>query len=94
VKDNLARTVPLVIHLVSIVGRRSEGKAPDAWLFAAPEGDPLRESNWKRSIGWAAATAAIGHNSGAIPGSEPAMIPEPFLQSSSALRRDAKLCVF
>jgi integrase len=40
--------------------RWSEGKPPDAWLFAAPEGGPLRESNWKRSVGWTAATAAIG----------------------------------
>jgi integrase len=59
-KNNRARTVPLVMHLVPIVGRWSERKAPDAWLFAAPEGGPLRESNWKRSVGWAAATAAIG----------------------------------
>jgi integrase len=59
-KNNRARTVPLVMHLVPIVGRWSEGKAPDAWLLAAPEGGPLRESNWKRSVGWAAATAAIG----------------------------------
>jgi integrase len=59
-KNNWARTVPLVMHLVPIVGRWSEGKAPDAWLFAAPEGGPLRESNWKRSVSWAAATAAIG----------------------------------
>jgi len=48
------------MHLVPIVGRWSEGKAPDTWLFTAPEGGPLRESNWKRSVGWAAATAAIG----------------------------------
>ena len=40
--------------------RWSAGKAPDAWLFAAPEGGPLRESNWKRSVGWAEATAVIG----------------------------------
>ena len=47
-KNNRARTVPLVLDLVPIVDRWSEGKAPDAWLFAAPEGGPLRESNWKR----------------------------------------------
>ena len=58
-KNNRARTVPLV-YLVPIVDRWSEGKAPDAWLFDAPEGGPLRESNWKRSVDWAAATAAIG----------------------------------
>ena len=36
------------------------GQGPDAWLFNAPEGGPLRESNWKRSVGWRAATAAAG----------------------------------
>jgi integrase len=59
-KNNRARTVPLVMHLVPIIDRWSAGKAPDTWLFAAPEGGPLRESNWKRSVGWAKATAAIG----------------------------------
>jgi integrase len=29
-------------------------------LFAAPGGGPLRESNWKRSVAWSAATAAVG----------------------------------
>ena len=28
------------------------GKEPEAWLFAAPGGGPLRESNWKRPVGW------------------------------------------
>jgi integrase len=59
-KNHRARTVPLVADLVPIVDRWSERKTPDAWLFAAPEGGPLRESNWKRSVGWAAATARIG----------------------------------
>ena len=59
-KNNRARTVPLVVDLVPIVDRWSAGKAPDAWLFDAPGGGPLRESNWKRSVGWRAATAAAG----------------------------------
>jgi len=29
-------------------------------MFEAPGGGPLRESNWKRSVGWSAATAAVG----------------------------------
>jgi integrase len=29
-------------------------------LFNAPEGGPLRETNWKRSVRWSAAIAAIG----------------------------------
>jgi len=62
-KNNRTRTVPLVLDLVPIVDRWSAGKAPDAWLFSAPEGGPLRESNWKRSVGWSAATAAA-----AVPG--------------------------
>jgi len=40
--------------------RWAAGKPPDAWLFDAPEGGPLRESNWKRSVGWSAATSAVG----------------------------------
>ena len=70
-KNNRARTVPLVVGLVPIADRWSAGKAPDAdrwsagkapdaWLFDAPEGGPLRESNWKRSVGWRAATVAAG----------------------------------
>ena len=59
-KNNRARTVPLVMDLVPIVDRWSIGKAPGAWLFEAPAGGPLRESNWKRSVGWSGATAAIG----------------------------------
>ena len=59
-KNKRARTVPLVDELVPIVDRWSAGKAPDAWLFDAPKGGPLRESNWKRSVGWSAATAAAG----------------------------------
>jgi integrase len=59
-KNNRARTVPLVLDLVPIVDRWSAGKAPDAWLFNAPEGGPLRESNWKRSVRWSTATSAAG----------------------------------
>lgn len=59
-KNNRARTVPLVLDLLPIVDRWGAGKAPDAWLFSAPEGGPLRESNWKRSVGWSAATSAAG----------------------------------
>jgi hypothetical protein len=59
-KNNQARTVPLVMDLVPIVDRWSVGKASDAWLFEAPGGGPLRESNWKRSVGWSGATGALG----------------------------------
>jgi integrase len=59
-KNNQARTVPLVVDLVPIVERWSAGKFSDSWLFGAPNGGPLRESNWKRSVGWSAATSAAG----------------------------------
>ena len=59
-KTNRSRTVPLVVDLVPIVDRWSMGKPSDAWLFEAPHGGPLRGSNWKRSVGWAAATSAAG----------------------------------
>jgi integrase len=59
-KNHRARTVPLVAELLPIVDRWSAGKDPDAWLFAAPGGGPLRESNWKRSVSWRAARMAAG----------------------------------
>lgn len=59
-KNKRARTVPLVDELVPVAARWSAGKAPGDWLFAAPEGGPLWESNWKRSVGWRAATVAAG----------------------------------
>ena len=59
-KNKRARTVPLVAELVPIVDRWSAGKEPGAWLFAAPRGGPLRESNWKRSVGWRAVKASAG----------------------------------
>ena len=52
--------MPLVVDLVPIVDRWSAGRAADGWLFSAPGGGPLRESNWKRSVGWSTATAAAG----------------------------------
>ena len=59
-KNNRARTVPLVVDLVPVVDRWSAGKAQGDWPFGAPGGGPLRESNWKRSVSWTAATAAAG----------------------------------
>lgn len=59
-KNNRSRTVPLVAGLVPIVDWWSAGKTPDGWLSNAPDGGPLRESNWKRSVGWSATTAATG----------------------------------
>ena len=49
-KNKRARTVPLVPVVVPIVDRWSAGKSPGEWLFAAPAGGPLRETNWQRSV--------------------------------------------
>ena len=35
-------------------------KSPSEWLFAAPAGGPLRETNWQRSVSWREAKATIG----------------------------------
>jgi integrase len=59
-KNRRARTVPLVAAVVPIVERWAAGKQPGDWLFHAPEGGPLRETNWKRSVRWREAVTAIG----------------------------------
>jgi integrase len=59
-KNNRARTVPLVADLVPIVTDWAAGKRPADWLFAAPAGGPLSEANWKRSVSWTKAIAALG----------------------------------
>ncbi len=61
-KGRRARTVPLPAEAQQIVDGWAAGKATDDWLFPAPHGGPLSESNWKRSIGWPHATAAIGRS--------------------------------
>lgn len=60
VKNHKARTVPLVEALVPIVESWSAGKGSDDWLFRSPGGGPLSHANWKRSVRWSEAVAAIG----------------------------------
>lgn len=59
-KSRRARTVPLVDVLVPVVDRWAESKSARDWLFQAPRGGPLSESNWKRSVRWLQATKEIG----------------------------------
>lgn len=59
-KGRRNRTVPLPPDVVPIIERWSRGKVPTAWLFEAPEGGPLSESNWRRSVRWTACITAIG----------------------------------
>ncbi|OIJ25224.1 tyrosine-type recombinase/integrase [Nocardioides luteus] len=60
-KGHRARTAPLVDELVPIIDRWCEGKKPGDWIFDAPQGGPLHERNWKRSIGWSKAVKKIDH---------------------------------
>jgi integrase len=52
--------VPLVPELLPLLDRWSANRGPSESLFAAPEGGPLRESNWKRMVDGTSGTAAIG----------------------------------
>ena len=54
-KNKRARTVPLVDDLVPIVDRWAGDQVNAAWLFHAPQGGPLSEGNWKRSVRWSVA---------------------------------------
>lgn len=44
-KGRRARTVPLPAEAHEVVQRWADGRAADEWLFSAPEGGPLSESN-------------------------------------------------
>ncbi|WP_409482778.1 tyrosine-type recombinase/integrase [Arsenicicoccus dermatophilus] len=55
-----ARTVPLPAAAREVVERWAAGRSPSDWLFAAPRGGALAESNWRRTVGWSGAIAAIG----------------------------------
>jgi integrase len=60
-KNRRSRTVPLVSELHPLVERRANGRAATDWLFPAPGGGPLRESNWKRTVHWSEAVAKLGY---------------------------------
>jgi integrase len=60
-KNRRARTVPLVADLHDLVDRWVGDRAPEEWLFHAPNGGPLRESNWKRAVGWSSSVAQLGY---------------------------------
>jgi integrase len=60
-KNRRSRTVPLLEELHGIVERRAAGRAAGDWLFPAPAGGPLRESNWKRTVRWSQAVETLGY---------------------------------
>ncbi|WP_162529274.1 tyrosine-type recombinase/integrase [Segeticoccus rhizosphaerae] len=59
-KGHRARTVALPSEAAEVVARWAAGKPAAAWLFPAPNGGPLGESNWRRSLGWSTALASVG----------------------------------
>lgn len=59
-KNHRARTVPLVEPLIPVIESWCEAKAPEEWLFGSPQGGPLSQANWKRTVQWSEAVAAIG----------------------------------
>lgn len=59
-KTRTARTVPLPDAAAEIVHRWAAGKDHGSWVFPAPEGGPLGESNWRRSVQWSEACRKIG----------------------------------
>jgi|tagenome__1003787_1003787.scaffolds.fasta_scaffold20976469_3 integrase len=60
-KNPRSRTVPLVPELHPVIERRAKGRGATDWLFPAPAGGLLRESNWKRSVRWSDAVKQLGY---------------------------------
>ena len=48
-------------ELHPLIEDRAVGRIPTAWLFPAPGGGPLRESNWKRAVHWSEAVKELGY---------------------------------
>lgn len=69
-KNDQARTVPLLSQVVPIIDHWCEGKEPGDWIFGAPNGGSptassptagaLSEANWKRSVRWSESIKAFG----------------------------------
>ena len=59
-KSHRARTVPLVADVQPIINEWSADKEPGDWIFTAPKGGMLNESNWKRRVHWSEALIALG----------------------------------
>lgn len=100
-KGHRSRTVPLVADAMEIVDRWADGKSAMDWLFNAPGGGPLSEANWKRSVGWTQAIAAIGrtglhvhdlrHTAASVwlaAGADPKVVQRVLGHSSAAMTMD------
>ena len=60
VKNNRARTVPVVAELRPVVDRAIGRGVKAGLLFGSPERDQLRLSNWRRDSGWSRVTRELG----------------------------------
>lgn len=58
-KGHRARTVALPDEAADIVTRWAAGRSGSEWLFPAPEGGPMGESNWRRALQWSRALASV-----------------------------------
>ena len=54
------RRVPIPERLVEELRQQMDGRPASALLFTSPEGERLRNSNWKRWVGWSHAADTIG----------------------------------
>jgi integrase len=59
-KGHRARTVALPHEASEIVTRWAAGRTATEWLFPAPEGGPMGESNWRRALQWSRALVSVG----------------------------------
>ena len=59
-KNHQARTVPLTSQVAPIIAKWAASRPATEWIFPSAAGTPLREGNWKRSVGWTHAKGAIG----------------------------------
>lgn len=60
VKNNRARTVPLVDELRPVLDRAIAVGGRAGYLFCSPTGEPLRLSNWRRHSGWSETIRDLG----------------------------------
>ncbi len=54
------RAVAVPASLRPILAARMNGRAPDALVFAAPDGGYLRNGNWRHRSGWSQAITELG----------------------------------
>jgi len=61
-KSKQRRRVPIASALRPMIARRRDAAQDgDALIFTAPDGGPIRYSNWRRLSRWDEAAVAIGH---------------------------------